>query len=151
MKIGIVGFSATPFDEENAKLILKTKLEELISGLDPKFIEVVSGYTNIGIPKIAYEIADSLGLKTVGYSAKQALTSSCGLYPVGKEIIVGENFGDESQAFINYIDILIRIAGGSQSKKEVELFKVKNKDRDLSVLLFEEEMNLKLKTNQRIS
>lgn len=127
MRIGIVGFSSPHFDQEKAKGILKIKLQEVISDIYKKEIEIVSGYTNSGIPKIAYTIADSIGLKTVGFSAKKALTVSCGLYPVDKEIIYGKNFGDESQAFVDYIDILIRIGGGSQSRKEVELFKAKNK------------------------
>lgn len=113
---------------------------EVISKLNKNEIEIVSGYTNTGIPKIAYEIADSLGLKTVGFSAKQAFTNSHGLFPVAKEIIIGDKFGDESQAFVNYIDVLIRIGGGQQSRKEVELFKIKNENNDVFNKLIEEEI-----------
>ncbi|MEH0152577.1 hypothetical protein V6R21_00445 [Limibacter armeniacum] len=79
-------------------------------------------------------------MKTVGFSAKKALTVSCGLYPVKKVIIYGKNFGDESQAFVDYIDILIRIGGGPQSRKEVALFRAKNEENNLTELLFEEEI-----------
>ena len=140
MKIGIVGFSSSHFDQKTARVLLEKKLKEIISDTDIKTIEIVSGYTNIGIPKIAYELSDNMGLKTIGFSAKKALTASCGLYSVDKAIIYGKDFGDESQAFVNYIDILIRIGGGKQSRKEVELFKEKNKDQDISKLLFEEEI-----------
>ena len=140
MRIGIVGFSSPHFDQETAQVLLRTKLQEIISGIDKKDIEIVSGYTNTGIPKIAYEIADNIGLKTVGFSAKKALKVGSGLYPVDKKIIFGKNFGDESQAFVNYIDILLRIGGGKQSRKEVEMFKQKNEGHDISELLFEEEI-----------
>ena len=140
MRIGIVGFSSPHFDQEKAKNILKMKLKEVIATINKNEIEIVSGYTNSGIPKIAYEIADDIGLKTVGFSAKRALTVSCGIYPVAKEIIYGKNFGDESQAFVDYIDILIRIGGGVQSRKEVMLFKAKNEGNNLTELLFEEEI-----------
>lgn len=140
MKIGVVGFSSPQFDQERAKVILKTKLKELVSSTNNENIELVSGYTNSGIPKIAYEIADSMGLKTIGFSAKKALSSSYGLYPVDKKIIFGKNFGDESQAFIDYIDVLLRVGGGKQSRAEVELFKKKNEGVNLTELLFEEEV-----------
>lgn len=141
MKIGVIGFSATHFNQEAAKVILRNRMQEIISGLDKKEIEIVSGYTNTGIPRIAYEFADYLGLKTVGFSAKKAFKVSCELYPVDKGIIFGEDFGDESQEFVNYINILIRIGGGLQSRKEVELFRDKNIGRDISQLLFEEEID----------
>ena len=86
-------------------------------------------------------LADDLGIKTVGFSAKQALKIKRGVYPVQKEIIVGERFGDESMEFIKYIDILIRIGGGQQSRHEVELFKKHHKGKDLSKILYEEEID----------
>lgn len=141
MKIGIVGFSAPHFDKETARILLETKLQEIISGLDRNKIEIVSGYTNTGVPKIAYKIADSLGLTTVGFSAKKALKVGSGVYPVDKKFIVGKKFGDESEAFVTYIDILIRIGGGKQSRREVVMFKEKNKEQELSNILFEEEVD----------
>lgn len=140
MKIGIVGFSSPQFDQEKARAILDKNIRHFILDKNPAQIQIVSGYTNVGVPKIAYEIADKLGLITVGFSAKKALTVSSGLYPVQKKIIYGKNFGDESQAFVDYIDVLIRVGGGKQSRNEVELFKTKNEGNDLSNILFEEEV-----------
>lgn len=71
MRIGIVGFSSPHFDQLKAKIILETILNNIITDIDKKEVEIVSGYTNVGISKIAYEIADSIGLKTVGFSAKR--------------------------------------------------------------------------------
>lgn len=149
MKIGIIGFSSTPFDQEKATALLQTTLQKVVSSIEPENIEIVSGYTNIGIPKIAYEIASSSGWTTVGFSAKEALTASCGLFPVHKEILVGEKFGEESAAFVDYIDILIRIGGGQQSKKEVALFKKKHTSQELSGILFEEEIRESSKSKKK--
>jgi hypothetical protein len=59
----------------------------------------------------------------VGISAKQALGVRAGVFPVDQRWIVGDRFGDESQVFVDYIDALIRVGGGTQSRAEVELFR----------------------------
>lgn len=141
LKIGVVGFSRNQFDKKTAILKLRNILEELKEKHIDEKIEIVSGYTNMGIPRIAYRLADDMNLYTVGFSAKQAFKVRCGVYPVKKEIIVGDRFGDESKAFIEYIDILIRVGGGPQSRKETQLFKEKNRDRNLAEILFEEEVD----------
>ena len=140
MKIGIVGFSRSQFDKKMAILKLRNILEKLTIGKAPASIEIISGYTNMGVPRIAYRLADDMGFKTVGFSAKQALRVRAGVYPVKEVILEGERFGEESQKFIEYIDILVRIGGGPQSRKEVELFKTHYKGKDLSLMLFEEEI-----------
>ena len=140
MKIGVVGFSRSQFDKKMAILKLRNILEILTLGKDATNIEIISGYTNMGVPRIAYRLADDMGLKTVGFSAKQALRVRAGVYPVKEVILVGERFGDESQKFIEYIDVLVRIGGGPQSRKEVALFKMLHKGIDLSTILFEEEI-----------
>ena len=139
-KIGIVGFSGRPFNKHIAHSLLYKHINALKQKYGAKNLEIVSGYTNIGIPKIAYEIADELGITTVGLSAKEALSVDCGLYPVDKVMIVGECFGDESPTFINYIDIMIRVGGGKQSMDEVDHFKEKFTDAQLLDVLFEEEL-----------
>ncbi|WP_027709113.1 hypothetical protein [Zooshikella ganghwensis] len=123
MKIGVVGFSKRQFDQKTARALLKNEISGIMSKTDSSNIEVVSGLTNTGVPKIAYEIAVELGLTTVGISAKRALSVRSGIFPCDKQIIVGTNFGDESDTFIEYIDYLIRIGGGPQSRKEVTMFK----------------------------
>jgi hypothetical protein len=57
-------------------------------------------------------------MRTVGVSAKQALRVRAGVYPVDERVIVGDRFGDESDAFLARIDVLIRIGGGAQSRRE---------------------------------
>ena len=135
MKIGVVGFSRSQFDKKMAILKLRNILEALTREKDVSTIEIISGYTNMGVPRIAYRLADDMGLKTVGFSAKQALKVRAGVYPVKEVILVGERFGDESHKFIEYIDVLVRIGGGPQSRKEVALFKTLHQGEDLSLSL----------------
>ncbi len=126
MKIGIVGYSAKNIDEKLGTQLLEQAIFNLITSKSKEdAVEIVTGLTNIGIPKLAYQIADRQGFIKIGISAKQAYQVKCGVYPVDKEIIVGEVFGDESQTFVDYIDCLVRVGGGKQSAHEVQLFKEK--------------------------
>ena len=90
----------------------------------PKF-EIISGLTDYGIPALTYCICQKFEKKyqieTVGFAPKCALNDN--VCRVDKEIIIGENYGDESEEFIKYIDILIKIGGGKQSISEAKLFK----------------------------
>lgn len=141
IKIGVVGFSRNQFDKKAAYKILNKLFEELEDEYCDEEIEIVSGYTNSGIPKIAYEVASEHYFTTVGFSAKQALNVRSGVYPVDKEILVGQRFGDESAAFIEYIDGLIRVGGGPQSRKETTLFKEKMKSNNSCFVLEEHEID----------
>ena len=141
LKIGVVGFSRSQFDKKAAILQLRNHLEYFVEKYPEHIISVVSGYTNMGVPRLAYQIADDMDLHTVGFSAKQALKVRSGVYPVKEEVIVGEKFGDESAEFIKYIDVLLRIGGGPQSRKEVEMFKEYHKDKNLDNILFEKEID----------
>lgn len=141
MKIGITGFSRNQFDKIESRKILRNVFEILSKKHSGKEVKIVSGYTNSGIPKIAYELADEFGFTTVGYSARQALNVRSGVYSVKEVILIGEKFGEESESFVEYIDGLIRVGGGSQSRKEVELFKAKNIGRPIGALLKEYEVD----------
>ncbi|MCG8577430.1 MAG: hypothetical protein MI810_21290 [Flavobacteriales bacterium] len=140
IKFGVVGFSKNAFDKKNAYQIL----DKIFTGIATKYpntiIEIVSGYTNSGVPKIAYELADKYGFVTVGFSAEQALEVSSGVYPVSKVILKGERFGDESEDFIRYIDHLIRVGGGPQSLMETEMFKQKQEQQEAESSLIEHEV-----------
>lgn len=126
LKIGVVGFSQTNFNQEKARTLLAQSIQYFQTKFPSKTIEIVSGLTNVGIPKIAYEIAVENNFVTVGISAQQAFKVDCGVFPVDKQIIKGEKFGDESPYFLDYIDCLIRIGGGKQSHQETIEFKEKN-------------------------
>jgi hypothetical protein len=129
MNIGIVGFSSDQIDHLAAHKLLQQSMQQLVSWHAPKAkpgdIRIISGLTNIGVPKVAYQIADQLGYRTVGISAARALKVHCGMYDVHERIIIGREFGDESLQFVTAIDYLIRIGGGKQSRHELGLFKGK--------------------------
>jgi len=141
LKIGIVGFSRNQFDKKRARTILTELFDDLKKKHPKKEIEIVSGYTNSGVPKIAYELADQFQFTTVGYSANQALKVKSGVYSVNKVILRGEKFGDESEAFVDYIDGLIRVGGGKQSRRETQMFKDKNTGQPLSRIVKEYEVD----------
>lgn len=121
--VGLVGYSGTLFDEKKATDIIKKAFEKIHNSLVGKQPVLVSGLTNLGIPKIGYEIATEMGWKTVGVSAEEALDYE--LFAVDKKIIVGKLFGEESEKFISMLDCLIRVGGGPQSMKETEMAKEK--------------------------
>jgi hypothetical protein len=124
IKVGVVGYSDDKsFDHNIAKALLAIALDIVSKSHQAEGYELVSGLTNMGVPKLAYEMANSMGWRTIGLTSKEAKQYEC--YPVDKEIIVGEKFGDESEKFIAYIDVLIRIGGGKQSIKETAMAKEK--------------------------
>jgi hypothetical protein len=143
LKIGVVGFSKEFFEVEEANFFLKKLITEIISIHSPKQIEIVSGLTNQGIPKLSYLYAQQMKYTTIGIAPKQAKTVKKGVFKVDKEIIFGQKFGDESQTFIDYIDVLVRVGGGKQSRHEVELFKekiLKDSNKKLEKYLLESEI-----------
>lgn len=141
IKYGVVGFSRNQFDQEAAYQILHSIFQKIKQKHPHKTIEIVSGYTNMGVPKIAYELSEQFGFVTVGFSAKQALQVKSGVYPVDKVILKGLRFGNESEDFVRYIDALIRVGGGKQSRHETDLFKALNKDKPLASILREFEVD----------
>lgn len=116
-KIGVVGYCPpSKFDELEATRMI----DEAFDSINRQYYHckkiVVSGWSNVGVLKIAYERAASRCWKTVGIAPKKVLQYD--LYPVDESFVVGENFGDESEFFTDYIDILIRIGMGPQSMEE---------------------------------
>jgi hypothetical protein len=150
MRVGLVGYSKQKFDQSKA-LELVSEAFDVVENLHEQtegsqeflkfhFGEVrvthtlVSGLTDIGITAIGYREAQSRGAGwyLVGVACKKAKGYPC--FPVHREIIVGDNWGDESTTFINSIDVLIRIGGGEQSKREIAMA------RALEILTIEYEL-----------
>lgn len=127
MRIGVIGYSAQSFDEDKARKLLKEAINNELKryGLSRHDIEIVSGLSNIGIPKIAYEIAKDNTIKTVGIAPREVFNYD--LFPVDEQMIVGKTFGEESEYFLNYIDMLIKCGGGKQSEREAQMAEVMGK------------------------
>lgn len=121
IRIGVVGYSDEDYIPND--LIAKKKIASGLGYFDlkDKEVHIVSGLTNMGIPRLAYELARDKGYKTVGITAEEAKKYE--LFPVDETFFVGEKFGDESDFFLKYINGLIKVGGGPQSKKEYESFR----------------------------
>ncbi len=82
-------------------------------------IHIVAGLTNVGVSSIAYRLAKEFGFFTVGIAPQQAFRFE--LFPVDEQHIVGNKFGEESEFFLRSISQLIRIGGGPQSMREIQM------------------------------
>jgi len=124
-RIGIVGFSGGKYNVKVAEALLELaiKLVEEYESKEGKDVSLVSGLTDMGIPGMAYRIAQKKGWKTVGIACEKAHENPC--FPVDEEIIVGKEWGDESETFLDSIDVVIRVGGGAQSFEEVKKAKDK--------------------------
>jgi 2'-5' RNA ligase len=121
IKIGVVGFSDDDCipSEDVVVAYFHQALKDLGVQSSDEVI-IVSGTTNMGVPKICYEEAKKLGYKTVGITAEEA--KQYDLFKVDDSFFVGEKFGDESKFFLEYIDCMMKIGGGPQSIKEYKAF-----------------------------
>lgn len=129
MKIGVIGYSDKKFDVVEARRLIELGLDTFQATSKD---EVVSGLTNIGIPKIAYEVATERDMTTVGIACDKAKDYEC--FKVDRKFIIGTEWGDESGHFLKYIDVLIKVGGGVQSVKEFEAFKGPKKEYDLPII-----------------
>ena len=126
LKLGVAGYSGQKFDQKKAVRLLISGIDRFLKDNDlPKEekIAIVSGYTDLGIPGLAYRIGKRRGYHLVGLSAQATLQYK--LYPVDEKIIKGTEFGDESKFFLSYIDGLLKVGGGKQSAEEFAGFRKK--------------------------
>ena len=125
LKVGVVGYSSADFNQiAGASYLIQAfnQIEESYG--DAYYIVIVSGLTALGIPLLAYKEADKRGWSTKGIACGLAKDYEC--YPVDEEVIFGDNWGDESNLFLNDIDFLVRVGGGDQSFDETAAAYEKN-------------------------
>ena len=130
-KIGVVGYSGAKFDKDEAFEMLLEALQ-MFRHTEDVNLELVSGLTDLGIPALAYRIAEEWGWKTTGIACSKAKEYDC--FQVDNIIIVGDNWGNESEEFLHYIDVLVRVGGGKQSLAEV------TRAKELGITVFEYEL-----------
>ena len=134
IKIGFVGYSISEFDITKANKILDDIFEEIKNKYTNRGynVEIVTGATALGIPLLVYQHAAINEYKTIGIMCKQGYNYQ--LYFCDTIYAIGNDWGDESETFINYIDILYKVGGGPQSNNEADMARSKNK------LVFEYEL-----------
>lgn len=122
IRVGLVGYSAGKFDENRAARLIELAFDAIDKFFpNNKAFALVSGLTNVGIPALGYKEAVRRDWKTVGIACARAKEYEC--FPVDEEFIVGEEWGDESDTFLENIDCLVRIGGGEQANYEAHRFK----------------------------
>jgi hypothetical protein len=131
LRVGVVGYSGQKFDEEVATMMLNLAFSRLDMQYDPEHIEIVSGLTALGIPKLAYELATTLGYFTRGVACKLANDYPC--FDCDMVEIIGDNWGDESEHFLSTIDVLVRVGGGKQTMAETNIAK----ERGIAIIEFD--------------
>lgn len=117
VRVGIVGYSLGKFDKKKALSFLREAFDELERNYGENVV-IVSGLTDLGVPALAYREAVKRRWRTSGIACVKA--EKYDTFDVDEKIIVGKEWGDESQTFIDSIDLMIRIGGGKQSYKEIK-------------------------------
>lgn len=128
IQVGVVGYSSGKFDKERAEHLVFAALNVLYNRYEGN-MTIVSGLTDLGIPGLAYQYAKRENLKTVGIACAKAEEYKC--FPVDKRVIVGKDWGDESQYFLSSIDFMVRVGGGPQSHNEVREFKKMHGEKNI--------------------
>lgn len=126
LSVGVMGYSDKKFDKEKALMHLQQAFDQIATLITPEItVEIVSGYTNLGIPALAYAEAVRRHWTTVGIACAKAKEFE--LFPCDEILIIGENWGNESPAFLERCDTFIRIGGGKHTMEETALAKAMGK------------------------
>jgi hypothetical protein len=121
IRVGVVGYCPpTRFDEQKAKEYLTEAYNQIEKDFPNARITIVSGLTNVGVLKLAYEEAKRRHWSTAGVACKKAYDFEW-FKTDEQPIIIGDNWGDETDTFVKSIDALVRIGLGKQSLLESEL------------------------------
>ncbi len=105
-RIGVVGYCPpTKYNEEKALEYLEEAFDKVQEDFPNRRIVVVSGATNVGVLAQAYKLATERGYETGGIACEKATDFE--LFPMTeKPIIIGKDWGTESQVFVNGINII---------------------------------------------
>jgi len=123
--VGVMGYSSQKFDTDNAWNLLGQAFDDIQKNYRGFEIWIVSEYTWMGIPALAYHQAKDRGWMTMGIACKKA--NEYKVFPCDDVVIVGENWGDESPTFLAQCEIFVRVGGGKQSLHEIEQAKAEGK------------------------
>ena len=132
INIGVVGYSMQEFDKKKAIEYLKKAFDFIEKQYPDGKKSVISGLTDLGIPALAYRESVKREWRVEGIACSKALDYIW--FPVSNVTIVGSNWGEESESFLKAINILVRIGGGEQSMREVEMAK---KMREIDIIEYD--------------
>lgn len=120
--VGVVGYCPpTKFNEGDARILIISAYDRIATTYQGQKIAIVSGLTNVGVLRIAYEEAVKRGWETVGIACEKA--NDHPIFPVDFKLIIGKDWGDESSFFTSTLDTIIRIGSGKQSIAEANVLK----------------------------
>lgn len=129
-RIGVSGYIFFQFDTEKVKLGIAKIFNLLARKYIKRKIEVISKLVDKGVPALAYREAAKRNWKKIGIAPANAKKYSC--YPVDEEIIEGTDWMDESQRFIDSIDLFIKI--GDDPIALYELDQIKSWEKDIEIV-----------------
>ena len=121
INIGVIGYSMQEFDKQKAIEYIKKAFDFIEKQYPDRKKTVISGLTDLGIPALAYREAVKREWRVEGIACSKALDYIW--FPVSDITMISRNWGDESETFLKAINILVRVGGGEQSMREVEIAK----------------------------
>jgi hypothetical protein len=114
--VGIVGSIATKYTQEAYETIFAL-LDQI---LPPNVkLALATGFTDIGINRIAHRWAWERGIPVIGVACDK-----CWEHPVWivhHKIIVGKEWGEESERFVSILNALVQFSETPQANKEAEM------------------------------
>lgn len=123
IKVGVNGYHPRNQDKVTIWNLVKAGLNQVLADNPGAELLVISGLTDQGVPQAAYHIARQNGWNCGGIAPKAAERQRW--FPMNEDgdilKIVGAKWGDESEAFIQECDVLLRVGAGRQALAEVEL------------------------------
>lgn len=123
LKVGVNGFHARAQDKVVIWNLISRGFDRIMSETGATELHVISSLSDSGVPQAAYHIARQRGWNCGGIAPKAVMRQRIFPMNVDGDImkIVGNRWGDESEAFINECDVLLRVGNSRQSMDEAEL------------------------------
>ncbi len=123
LRIGVVGYEGDQFAEQEARNLLGRELRKVLRRHLGRRIEIVSDHVDSGVPKIAQQLAEKLGMKSM----------------VSRRPQQGQD--EEIYKFVHSIHGLVRIGGGAHSRRVVRLFRQLHQGKPLQRMIKEHEVD----------
>lgn len=123
LRIGVVGYEGDQFSRQQARELLGRELRKILRRHLTRRIEVISDHVDSGVPEIARQLAEKLGMKSLVSRQSQRK----------KE--------EEVYKFVRSIHGLIRVGGDSHSRRIVRLFRTLHQGKPLQRMLKEHEVD----------